>query len=111
MIMRTLNPSQHSISPVEMDAREATELIHAMVDGGTTVHTTDFYSPTREHVIVFWTLDSEGGVSTTWEHTMSNLPNIPATGEVREVMRTAYEVNDAEVASATGERETYSVGE
>lgn len=110
MIMRTLSRVQN-FTPEWVHEHDALDLIHEMVKEGVTVHTVDFYSPTREHVILFWTTDSEGGVATLWEYTMHFLPNISATGEVREVMRTAYEVNDAELASATGEQEAYAVGE
>lgn len=110
MIMRTLHSTQPFAAEWVGD-HGALDLIHAMVADGTRVMTTDFYSPNREHVILFWTTDNAGNVATLWEYTMHFLPNVSPTREVREVMRTQYEVSDAELASRPGNEDTYAVGE
>lgn len=110
MIMYTLHASQH-FAPELVNAPEALGIIRDMVEDGVTVHTVDFYSPNHEHVILFWTTDGEGQTATLWEYTMHFLPTVPATGEVRQVMRTEYAVQDAELASRTGTEDAYAVGE
>lgn len=48
--------------------------------------TTDFTARDGSMVLVFWTTNDGGSVSTVWEHTMFNLPNFGPTGAVRHMI-------------------------